>query len=65
MNAESIAYLIDDSNRFESNLRGFLVELHGNIEQSRYEALEEQVKEIRAALSEFKDLLINLEVTIQ
>ena len=65
MNAESIACLIDDSNRFESNLGGFLAKLHGNIEHSTYEALEKQVKEIRKALWEFKDLLINLEVTIQ
>jgi len=46
MNAESIAFLIDDSNRFESNLGGFLARLHGNIDTSTYETLEEQVKEI-------------------
>ena len=54
-----------DSNRFESNLGGFLTRLHGNIETSTYETFEEQVKEIRRALSEFKDLLVNLEVSIQ
>ncbi len=48
MNAESIALLIDDSNRFESNLSGFLAKLHGNIDASTYEALEEQVKDIRS-----------------
>ena len=65
MNAESIALLIDDSNRFESNLSGFLAKLHGNIDASTYEALEEQVKDIRKSLWEFKDLLLNLDVSIQ
>jgi len=65
VNAESIALLIDDSNRFESNLSGFLAKLHGNIDASTYEALEEQVKDIRKSLWEFKDLLLNLDVSIQ
>ena len=65
MNAESIALLIDDSNRFESNLSGFLAKLHGNIDASTYEALEEQVKDIRKSLWEFKDLILNLDVSIQ
>jgi hypothetical protein len=65
VNAESIALLIDDSNRFESNLSGFLAKLHGNIDASTYEALEEQVKDIRKSLWEFKDLILNLDVSIQ
>ena len=65
MNAESIALLIDDTNRFELNLAGFLVNFQGNIDQTRYETFEEQVTEIRKALGELKDFLLNLEVEIQ
>lgn len=65
MNAESIAFLIDDANRFEANLSGFLAKLERNIDKSIYEVLEEQVKEIRKAIREFKDSLVDLEVEIQ
>ena len=65
MNAESLAVLIDVINQFESNLGGFLAKLQGNIDKSTYEAVEEQIEEIRKALWEFKDLLINLEINIQ
>jgi len=65
MNAESIVLLVEDTNRFEANLGGFLTRLQGNIDKSTYEALEEQVKEIRKALSELKDSLISLDIAIQ
>ena len=65
MNAESVASLMDDTNRFEANLGGFLAKLQGNIDKATYETLEEQIKEIRKALWEFKNLLINLEINIQ
>jgi len=65
MNAETIVLLIEDIHRFESNLGGFLTRLHGNIDRSTYEALEEQVKEVRKALSELKDSLTSLDIAIQ
>lgn len=65
MNAETIVLIIEDTNRFESHLGGFLTRLHGNINRSTYEALEEQVKEIRKALSELKDSLTSLDIAIQ
>jgi len=42
-----------------------LVKLHGNIDKATYETINEQVAEIRKALGELKDLLLNLEVEIQ
>jgi len=65
MNAESIALLIDDTNQYETSLAQFLVKLHGNIDKTTYETINEQVAEIRKALGELKDLLLNLEVEIQ
>ena len=65
MNAESLALLIDEATQFERKLGGFPAGIYGNIDKSTYETIEEQVKEIRKVLWEFKDLLINLEIKIQ
>jgi len=65
MNAESMALLIDDTNRYESSLARFLIKLYGNIDKTVYETINEQVVEIRKALGEFRDLFLKLEVEIQ
>jgi len=65
MNAESIALLIEDTNQYESSLARFLIKTYGNIDKTTYEMINEQVAEIRKALGELKDLLLNLEVEIQ
>lgn len=65
MKAESLALVMDEAGRLESKLLALVDKLHGYIERSTYEEIEEQVRNIAEAIRSLKKLLLRLKVTIQ